>query len=97
MNPANENYIEKAKSDNVILEDLESATAAPGDRPALGSGILTALTGGDDGLTGLSDADYIGVQARRTGMYVFDEVDDALQLATPGVSSPAVIAAGVAY
>jgi phage tail sheath protein FI len=97
MDPANENYVEKVKSDNVVLEDLESTTEIPSNRPALTNGTLVALAGGNDGLVGLADADYIGIQAQLTGMYAFDGVNDALQLATPGVSSPAVIAAGLAY
>ena len=56
-----------------------------------------ALTGGDDGLRGLDDADYIGVSAHKTGLYAFDTVNDALQIATPGVTAAAVIAAGLAY
>ncbi len=51
-----------------------------------------ALTGGD-----ITDADYIGSASNTTGMHVFDDITDALQLAVPGVSSPAVITAGIAY
>lgn len=55
-----------------------------------------ALTGGDNG-GDITDADYIGSASNTTGMHVFDDITDALQLAVPGVSSPAVITAGLAY
>ena len=56
-----------------------------------------SLTGGVDGTDGMTDADYIGSASHTTGMHVFDDITDALQLAVPGVSSPAVITAGLAY
>lgn len=55
------------------------------------------LSGGTDGLIGLIDADYIGDQSAGTGFYAFDEVDDALQLSAPEVTSPIVVTAGHAY
>jgi hypothetical protein len=67
MDPVNMNYVEKIKSGSVLLADLESGAAAPDNRPLLTNGGPAALTGGNDGLGGLSDADYIGVQARRKG------------------------------
>ena len=45
----------------------------------------------------MTDADYIGSATNKTGMYAFDEVDDALQRAVPGITSAAVITAGLAY
>ena len=94
MDDDSEYYIEKQKSNYISFEDLASGSGADIDRPALG---VYALTGGDDGVDGISDADYIGSATNGTGMYAFDEVNDALQLAIPGVASPAVITAGLAY
>ena len=96
MDEANERYVEKIKGTYVTFEDLESASTGDDNMPAVTTENV-ALTGGDDGLTGLDDADYIGVEAHKTGLYAFDTVNDALQIATPGVSSAAVIAAGLAY
>jgi hypothetical protein len=90
MDEGAENYAEKISSSYVGLTDL-GAGSIPGAGPAV------ALSGGDDGLTGLDEADYIGDKAAGTGFYAFGEVDDALQLATPDIVSPAVIAAGIAY
>ena len=56
-----------------------------------------SLSGGVDGTDGMTDADYIGDAANTTGLHVFDDITDAIQLAVPGVSSPAVITAGNAY
>ena len=56
-----------------------------------------SLVGGNDGLTGLADADYIGDQAAGTGFYAFDEVDNALQLSAPEITSGRVVAAGHGY
>lgn len=56
------------------------------------------LQGGDNGLTNLGDADYIGDEAAGTGFYVFDEVDDgSLQLAAPDCTALNVAVAGQAY
>lgn len=63
----------------------------------LASGVYP-LTGGDDGISGLTDADFIGDEAAGTGFHVFDEVDDgSLQLAAPDTTSFAVAMAGHAY
>lgn len=97
MDDTSDNYVESVKSNYVTLEDKESATAAPANMPAKSTGAATALSGGNDGLDDLSDADYTGVEAASTGFYAFNDIDDALQLATPCVTSPVVIAAGLAY
>ena len=56
-----------------------------------------SLSGGEDGTEGMTDSDYIGNAANTTGLHVFDDITDAIQLAVPGVSSPAVIDAGNSY
>jgi len=91
------NYAElviNGKSGNILVDDKKSATVAPGNRPALGT---YALTGGDDGLTGLTDQDYIGDPAAHTGLYAFDSVEALNLLCVPGVTTPTVIIAGLAY
>jgi len=59
--------------------------------------VPTNLAGGTDGLSGLDDDDWIGNPATRTGLYAFDDIDDAFGLACPENTSPAVVAAGIAY
>ena len=85
MDEANERYVEKIKGTYVTFEDLESASTGNENMPAVTTDNI-ALTGGDDGLTGLDDADYIGVEAHKTGLYAFDTVNDALQLQHRGAT-----------
>lgn len=87
---SDELYVEKVRSAYVVIDDLDADSPVP----KIGS---SQLTGGDDGLVELCDADYIGEKSAKTGFYAFGEVDDALQIAVPGVTSPAVIAAGISY
>lgn len=47
------------------------------------------LTGGDDGLVGLVDIDYVGNSGANTGLYAFDKIDIDL-LAVPGITTSAV-------
>ncbi len=55
------------------------------------------LAGGEDGIQNIDDDDWIGDPATRTGLYAFDDIDDAMGVATLESSSPAVVAAGLAY
>lgn len=55
------------------------------------------LAGGEDGIQNIDDDDWIGDPDTRTGLYAFDDIDDAMGMATLESSSPAVVAAGLAY
>jgi hypothetical protein len=57
-------------------------------RPATGTS--SAMTGGDDGLVGIVDADYIGNSAGPTGLYCFDTVQTGRILIVPGQTSAGV-------
>jgi phage tail sheath protein FI len=52
-------------------QDLPAAIAA------------TALTGGLDGLSDVLEADYSGVEASKTGVYAFDEVENLFRFCCP--------------
>lgn len=82
------------RSDFILVQDLAPASGTATDRPAAGS---YALTGGNNGLTGLVDGDYIGDPSQHTGIYSFDEIDALNMLMIPGVTSAPVITAGVSY
>lgn len=57
-----------------------------------------SLAGGDDGLTGLNDLDFIGDEASRTGIHGFDGFQDRVNLiAAPGINSPAFLKELTAY
>ncbi|MHB9037081.1 MAG: phage tail sheath C-terminal domain-containing protein [Armatimonadota bacterium] len=82
------------RSDYITVDDLAPESNTALDRPAVGT---SALTLGDDGLTGICDADYNGDLSQHTGLYAFDEVDALNILAVPGVTTAPVIVAGIAY
>lgn len=97
MDPAHENYLEAAineRSEIILVEDLGSHTAGTDRLPAVGT---TALSGGDDGLTDLSDIDFIGDPGVRTGIYATAEIDALNMLMVPGVTSAALISAAIGY
>lgn len=50
----------------------------------------SALAGGDDGLVGLTDADYVGSAAGRTGLNALNTVLGRLLAAIPGVATKVV-------
>ena len=76
MVPENEaNYIEnKVSSDYITASDLASTENVIGDLPEVFD--LEYLIGGDDGLTGLTDADFSGNEAYKNGLYAFDSLPD---------------------
>lgn len=75
-------------SDLVAVTDQLLPYVALLKRPA--NGTSAALVGGDDGLVGLVDADYLGNEAGPTGLYCFDVVKSGRILIVPGVYTPAV-------
>ena len=91
------NHVELAindRSDFILVQDLAAAMGTPSDRPALG---VFTLSGGDNGLTDLADADFIGDPSQHTGLYGFDEIDALNLLMVPGVTTVPVINAGITY
>ena len=97
MDEAAPNHVELAvneRSDFITVEDLGTASGLPLDRPVIG---VFDLSGGDDGLTGLDDADYSGDPSQHTGFYAFDEIDALNLVMAPGVTTAEVIHAGITY
>lgn len=72
----------------IAVEDLTTQPTATTLRPATGS---FDLASGNDGLTSLSDADYIGDSSTRIGVYAFDAVQTLNLLCAPGVTTAPVI------
>lgn len=95
------NYVETVINHTTLGSDLIAVTdqllsyTATNKRPA--NGTSAALTGGDDGLTGLTDSDYLGNQAGPTGLYCFDQVSGGRLLIVPGQVSASVQLGMVAY
>lgn len=94
MDDAAENYVEtivnaaNGGSNLITVTDLDAAVATAADqRPANAS---TTLAGGDDGLTGLSDTDFLGSSVTATGLRMFDTVNNISLLFAPGRATSAV-------
>ncbi len=97
MDEAAPNHVElvvNERSDFITVEDLGTVSGLPLDRPVIG---VFDLSGGNDGLTGLDDADYSGDPSQHTGFYAFDEIDALNLIMVPGVTTAEVIHAGVTY
>jgi phage tail sheath protein FI len=82
-------------STRITATDLEAVGTATTRRPL--NGTSTAMTGGDDGLVGLADSDYVGSSASATGLRALDTVDELTLLAVPGVATSAVHNAMITY
>jgi phage tail sheath protein FI len=103
-NEGDANYVETVVNHPVTgskyieAVDLASVTASPNNLPALtGVGTGSALATGDDGLTGLVDADFVGTDAAKTGLRAFDLVDNLTLLAVPGMATSAIHNAMITY
>jgi hypothetical protein len=77
----------------VEAEDLLVGTP-PANRPTNGT---YSLSGGDNGLTSLSDNDFIGASVHKTGMYALDDVENLSMLIVPGRATSAVHQAMLSY
>jgi len=94
------NYVETVVNDANLGSDLVAVTdqllayAALLKRPANGT---YTMVGGDDGLVGLVDADYIGNEAGPTGLYCFDRVEGGTILIVPGKATSIIHNGMVTY
>jgi len=95
--PDHERYVEAVVNDPRsgsslvrIIDQLLAGHPAPAVQ-------TVALAGGDDGLTGLDDNDFIGSPTGKTGLNAFDQVLDVSLVIVPGRATPAVHNALVRY
>ena len=72
----------------IAVTDLDIAGAPAVQRPV--NATSGYLTGGDDGLTSIADADYLGSAVGKTGLYAFDRVSSGRILIIPGIATVAV-------
>lgn len=79
------------ESNWITVTDLDAGVSD--QRPANGTYVLA---GGDDGLTGLVDADYVGAAAENTGLRALDTVRFQL-LGVPGQATSTVHNAMITY
>lgn len=104
MDDADASFIETVINDDALgsnyikITDADAATSAANQRPA--NGTFGPLSGGNDGLVGLVDADFIGnvgTGSNRTGIRALDVTPDITLLAVPGQATAAIHLAMVAY
>ena len=99
MDPNADNYAVtqiNQRSQLVKVTDLYSNNVLPTNNPAA-NGNGTPMTGGDDGLVGFNDADYIGDSMVQTGIYAAEQTDMSIDIMIPGTSSIPVLQALVAF
>lgn len=72
-------------SNLISVTDLDATTT---QRPA--NGTSAALTGGDDGLVGLVDADYGTAAMANVGLHTLDTIQDVNIVIIPGAATPVV-------
>lgn len=89
MVDTHDRYVEdiiNADSNLITVTDLDASPTS--QRPA--NGTSSALTGGDDGLVGLVDADFGTAATSKVGLHSLDEVQDVNILIIPGQSTSVV-------
>lgn len=97
MNSSSPRYVERIVNDpktGSVLVRVVDLLVVPTVVPATQ---FAALAGGDDGLVGLDDADFVGSEAAGTGLHAFDRVQDVALLTVPGRATPAVHQAMLRY
>lgn len=70
----------------ITVTDLVVVGTATERRPA-NLAAVQALTGGDNGLTALAAADYLGGTANKTGLYAFNLVNEGVSLIVPDINT----------
>jgi hypothetical protein len=97
LDPSSPRYVETLVNDPRKGSLLVRAT----DQRAATGGVLVPqavpMAGGDDGLTGMTDVDFIGSPAGKSGFYALDTVQDLATLLVPGRATPAVHNAMTSY
>lgn len=100
MNDSATNFVESVVnatiggSNLIAVTDLDAATSSPNDRPA---NQTVTMTGGDDGLVGLVDTDFVGSAVALNGIRSFDQISGLRLLIVPGRATSTVHNAMVTY
>jgi phage tail sheath protein FI len=69
----------------ITITDLDSASAAPDNRPSNPTTMVN-FSGGVYEETAITDNDYIGDSAGGVGIYAFDQVDEINLISVPGIT-----------
>ncbi|HMA92361.1 MAG TPA: hypothetical protein VKP30_06725 [Polyangiaceae bacterium] len=97
LNPDAARYVETVVSHPTSGSTLVTATVPQAPLNPVSLTGTSALTGGSDGLADLSDADFSGSEAGKTGLRALDAVQSLALLLVPGRATPAVHSAMIAY
>ena len=97
MSPTSPRYVEAVvndpKSGSLYVRVLDQLlVGAPVPPPQ-----TVALAGGNDGLAGLDDNDFIGSETAKTGLHALDQIQELSLVLVPGRATPAVHNAMVRY
>ncbi|HEU4405492.1 MAG TPA: hypothetical protein VFS43_09400 [Polyangiaceae bacterium] len=95
--PSEPRYVEKVVNDPASGSSRIRVTDQLLPGPVVPPPQTATLAGGDDGLLGLDDADFLGSDAGRTGLRALDRVLDLALLFVPGRATPAVHNGMLAY
>lgn len=89
VNVINEGNGSQVRSRYVIASDENSTLAGANRNPAVGT---SAFAGGDNGIVGLVDADFVGeaVGVTKTGLRVFNQIEVLDLIGVPGRATSAV-------
>lgn len=90
MDPTNARYLETIVNDPASGSVLVQVTDLVLPGPPIPGPQTLVLAGGDDGLTGLTDADFLGTAVGGTGLQALNTVQDLALLLVPGRATPAV-------
>ena len=93
--PADENFSETVINSEATGSKLIKYTEVLVTRPI--DATSGPMTGGDDGLIGIVDADYIGAEPGDTGLFALDIVTNLTLLIVPGVATSGVHNAMITY
>ncbi len=97
MEPTDPRYVEKIVNSSLVgswLIRVADLYAAGSPVPVVQK---VTLSGGNDGLTGLDDNDFIGSESGKTGLRALDRIQDLSLLLVPGRATPAVHNAMLRY
>ena len=97
IDPERDRYVERVVNDErlgsmlVRVIDQHLPDHPPPDKQTID------LVGGDDGLMGIDDSDFVGSEGSKTGLHAFDQVQDLTLLLVPGRATSAVHNAMASY
>lgn len=82
------NPLADTEQSTIRVTDLDTTNGPSVDRPLAVT--LSYLSGGNDGLTGLTDGDFVGNSAAQNGLYAFEDVETINMIGIPEAQTQVV-------